>query len=118
MNHDTTLAAATLIELLQQRAETYRDKVAFSFSYDGDDVNRTQLTYADLDRRARAIAATLQRLGAAGERVLVLCRPGLDSIAGFFGCIYAGAVAVPVHERLAPRLSSVVPDAHARFADR
>ncbi|OCB52773.1 fatty-acid--CoA ligase [Mycobacterium vulneris] len=116
MNHDTTLAAATLMDLLQQRAETYRDKVAFSFSYDGDDVNRTQLTYADLDRRARAIASTLQRLGAAGERVLVLCRPGLDSIAGFFGCIYAGAVAVPVHERLAPRLSSVVPDAHARFA--
>lgn len=116
MNHDTNLAAATLMDLLQQRAETYRDKVAFSFSYDGDDVNRTQLTYADLDRRARAIASTLQRLGAAGERVLVLCRPGLDSIAGFFGCIYAGAVAVPVHERLAPRLSSVVPDAHARFA--
>ncbi|OCB47350.1 fatty-acid--CoA ligase [Mycobacterium vulneris] len=116
MNHDTTLAAATLTDLLQQRAETHRDKVAFSFSYDGDDVNRTQLTYADLDRRARAIASTLQRLGAAGERVLVLCRPGLDSIAGFFGCIYAGAVAVPVHERLAPRLSSVVPDAHARFA--
>lgn len=116
MNHDTTLAAATLMDLLQQRAETYRNKVAFSFSYDGDDVNRTQLTYADLDRRARAIASTLQRFGAAGERVLVLCRPGLDSIAGFFGCIYAGAVAVPVHERLAPRLSSVVPDAHARFA--
>ncbi|MED5812348.1 fatty acyl-AMP ligase [Mycolicibacterium sp. 050232] len=116
MNHDTTPAATTLMDLLQQRAETYREKVAFSFSYDGDDVNRTQLTYADLDRRARAIASALQRLGAAGERVLVLCRPGLDSIAGFFGCIYAGAVAVPVHERLAPRLSSVVPDAHARFA--
>ncbi|MGA5542228.1 fatty acyl-AMP ligase [Mycobacterium sp. NPDC051198] len=108
--------AATLLDLLQQRAATYQDKVAFSFSYDGDDQNRTQLTYRDLDRRARAIASTLQDLGAAGERVLVLCRPGLDSVAGFFGCIYAGAVAVPVHERLAPRLSSVVPDAHARFA--
>ncbi|MCA4722432.1 fatty acyl-AMP ligase [Mycolicibacterium fortuitum] len=116
MNHDTTIAAATLIDLLQQRAATYQDKIAFSFSYDGDDQNRTELTYRDLDRRARTIAATLQRQGAAGERVLVLCRPGLDSVAGFFGCVYAGAVAVPVHERLAPRLSSVVPDAHARFA--
>lgn len=116
MLHDNTLAAATLLDLLQHRAATYRDKVAFSFSYDGDDVNRTQLTYRDLDRRARTIASDLQQLGAAGERVLVLCRPGLDSIAGFFGCIYAGAVAVPVHERLAPRLSAVVPDAHARFA--
>lgn len=120
MHQNTVLAvkaaAATLLEMLQQRAATYQDKVAFSFSYDGDDQNRTQLTYRDLDRRARAIASTLQELGAAGERVLVLCRPGLDSVAGFFGCIYAGAVAVPVHERLAPRLSSVVPDAHARFA--
>ncbi|WP_337958187.1 fatty acyl-AMP ligase [Mycolicibacterium septicum] len=109
-------AAATLMDLLRQRAETYRDKVAFSFSYNGDGENLTQLTYRELDLRARAIAADLQQQGAAGERVLVLCRPGLDSIAGFFGCIYAGAVAIPVHERLAPRLSSVVPDAHARFA--
>ncbi|WP_166903321.1 fatty acyl-AMP ligase [Mycobacterium sp. DL440] len=116
MHQNTALTAATLLDLLQQRAATYQDKVAFSFSYDGDDQNRTQLTYRDLDRRARAIASTLHDLGAVGERVLVLCRPGLDSIAGFFGCVYAGAVAVPVHERLAPRLSSVVPDAHARFA--
>jgi acyl-CoA synthetase (AMP-forming)/AMP-acid ligase II len=109
-------AAATLMDLLRQRAETYRDKVAFSFSYNGDGENLTQLTYRELDARARAIASDLQQQGAAGARVLVLCRPGLDSIAGFFGCIYAGAVAIPVHERLAPRLSSVVPDAHARFA--
>ncbi|MFN6550759.1 fatty acyl-AMP ligase [Mycolicibacterium septicum] len=106
----------TLMDLLRQRAETYGDKVAFSFSYNGDGENLTQLTYRELDARARAIASDLHQQGAAGERVLVLCRPGLDSIAGFFGCIYAGAVAIPVHERLAPRLSSVVPDAHARFA--
>lgn len=116
MHDDTALTAATLMDLLRQRAATYRDKVAFSFSYNGDGENLTQLTYEELDLRARAIASDLQQQGAAGERVLVLCRPGLDSVAGFFGCIYAGAVAVPVHERLAPRLSSVVPDAHARFA--
>ena len=69
-----------------------------------------------MDLKARAIGAELHQLGAAGERVLVLCRPGLDCIAGFFGCIYAGAVAIPVHERLAPRLSAVVPDARASFA--
>ncbi|BBY79182.1 fatty acyl-AMP ligase [Mycolicibacterium pulveris] len=115
MPEDMTPAAATLVDLLQQRAAAYRDKVAFSFSYNGDGEDRTQLTYQELDARARAIASSLQQRGAAGERVLVLCRPGLDSIAGYFGCIYAGAVAVPVHERLAPRLSSVVPDAQARF---
>lgn len=110
------LAEDTLLELLRERAERYDDKVAFGFSYEGDGDHSSELTFRDLDTRARAIAAELQRKGATGERVLVLCRPGLDHIAGFFGCIYAGAVAVPVHERLAPRLSSVVPDARARFA--
>ena len=105
MPQDTTPTAATLLDLLRQRAEGYRDKVAFSFSYNGDEEQRTQLTYHELDIKARAIASNLQEQGAVGERVLVLCRPGLDHVAGFFGCIYAGAVAVPVHERLAPRLS-------------
>lgn len=106
----------TLVDLLRRQAERYQDKVAFSFSYNGDDDGRTELSYRDLDLRARAIASNLQRQGAAGERVLVLVRPGLDFIAGFFGCLYAGAVAVPVHQRLAPRLAVVVPDAQARCA--
>lgn len=116
MPEDTTLTPRTLVDLLRQRAERYEDKVAFSFSYNGDDENPTQITYRELDVRARAIAASLQAQGAAGERVLVLCSPGLDPVAGFFGCAYAGAVAVPVHQRLAPRLKSVVPDAQASFA--
>lgn len=116
MSKHAKLTDDTLLELLRQRAARYADKVAFAFSYHGDGENTSVLTYRDLDTRARAIAAELQSKGAAGERVLVLCRPGLDHIAGFFGCVYAGAVAVPVHERLAPRLSSVVPDARARFA--
>ncbi|ODR11904.1 fatty-acid--CoA ligase [Mycolicibacillus koreensis] len=105
-----------MTELLRKQADRHRDKLAFSFSYHGDDENRSQISYSELDTRARSIAATLQTRGAAGERVLVLCRPGLDCIAAYFGCVYTGAVAVPVHERLLPRLTSVVPDAQARFA--
>lgn len=108
--------AATLVELLQRQAERYRDKVAFSFSYHGDDADRVALSYAQLDAGARAIAAELQRQGATGQRVLVFCRPGLDHIVGFFGCLYAGAIAIPVHQRQAPRLSAVIPDAQASFA--
>jgi acyl-CoA synthetase (AMP-forming)/AMP-acid ligase II len=107
---------ATLVDLLRQQAERYRDKVAFSFSYNGDDEDRSQLTYRELDLKARAIGASLQQQGAAGERALVICRPGLDAVASFFGCLYAGAVAVPVHQKLAPRLGSVVPNAQASFA--
>ena len=108
--------ANTLVDLLQGQAERYGDKVAFAFSYHGDGVDESRLTFREVDLKARAIAAHLQRQGAAGQRVLVFCRPGLDAITGYFGCLYAGAIAVPVHERLAPRLSSVIPDARASFA--
>lgn len=108
--------AHTLVEVLQRQAECQGDKVAFRFSCNGDGENTSQLSYHELDLRARAIAANLQRRGAAGQRVLVFCRPGLEGIVGYFGCLYAGAIPVPVHERLAPRLSSVVPNAQARFA--
>lgn len=79
----------------------------------------SRLTYRELDIKARAIASTLQRLGAGGERVLVLCPSGLDFVASFFGCIYAGAVAVPVHppvrNRVMGRVASIVADVQAGF---
>ncbi|MGH3969963.1 MAG: fatty acyl-AMP ligase [Mycobacterium sp.] len=105
------------MELLCQQAARCGEKVAFSFSYHGDGRDSAQVTYQELDTRARAIGAGLQRLGAnEGSPVLVLCRPGLDGIAGMFGCWYAGAIAVPVSERVGPALSSVIADVRAGFA--
>lgn len=116
MPEDTedTAAARTLVDLLRRQADRHRDKAAFIFAPDGTE-EQARLTYAELDRRARAIAAGLQQQGAAGRRVLTVCRPGLDSVAAYFGCLYAGAVAVPVQDRLA-RLALVAPDARAGFA--
>ncbi|MGB3332111.1 MAG: fatty acyl-AMP ligase [Mycobacterium sp.] len=110
------LALETLIDLMQQQAARLGDTPAFIFCPEGD-IEEDRITYRELDRRARSIATTLQRQGAAGERVLVLCRPGVDSIVGLFGCFYAGAVAVPVDEHWPiRRIETVVPEADARFA--
>lgn len=114
MPEDNSAAARTLVELLRLRAERYQDKPAFVFAPDGAQ-EQSRLTYTELDCRARTIAAELQQHGAAGRRVLVVCRPGLDSVAAYFGCLYAGAVAVPVQDRLA-RLTLIAPDARAGFA--
>ncbi|HZC09855.1 MAG TPA: acyltransferase domain-containing protein, partial [Mycobacterium sp.] len=109
---------------MRQRAEQYPDKVAFDYCHyvaRGEErgEQHSRLTYHELDIKARAIASTLQRLGAAGERVLVLCPSGLDFLASFFGCIYAGAVAVPVHppvrNRVVDRVASIVANAQAGF---
>ncbi|ORW14883.1 fatty-acid--CoA ligase [Mycolicibacter nonchromogenicus] len=106
--------AHTLVDMLRIQADRYGDKVAFNFAPDGDKI-MASLTYRELDDKARAVAADLQHQGAAGQRVLAICRPGLDSIISIFACFYAGAIAVPVDTPLA-RLKLVAPDARASFA--
>ncbi|ALK32389.1 non-ribosomal peptide synthetase [Burkholderia plantarii] len=69
---------------------------AFRFLTD-DVVEAPRLSFAELDRRATAIAARLARECPRGEPVLLLYRPGLDFIAAFFGCLYAGCAAVPAY---------------------
>ncbi|HWS93030.1 MAG TPA: fatty acyl-AMP ligase, partial [Mycobacterium sp.] len=121
MPEDTPFTARTVVDVARHRAERCRDKLAFDYCHHspaGEEHSR--LTYHELDIKARAIASTLQRQGAAGERVLVLCPSGLDFVAGLFGCLYAGAIAVPVHppvrSRVIGRVASIVADTHARFA--
>lgn len=86
----------SLVELLRMRALQEPDKLAYTFLVDGNN-REIELTYAELDRRARAIATRLRELGGLGDRVMLLYPAGLEFIAGFFGCLYAGMVAVPAY---------------------
>ena len=111
--------SATLIELLDQRALQQPDQLAYTFLFDGE-TSELQLTYRELQRRAQAIAAALRLAKAKGERALLLYPPGLNFIEGFFGCLYAGVVAVPIYppdpaklNRTLPRLQAVIADAQA-----
>lgn len=55
-------------------------------------------TYAEIDQRAPAPSVPICKLwGVTGERVLLVLPFGVDFITGFFGCLYAGAVAVPLY---------------------
>ncbi|HEX8161810.1 MAG TPA: amino acid adenylation domain-containing protein [Pyrinomonadaceae bacterium] len=109
----------TLIELLRRRAQRQPHQLGYTFLTDGESQEAT-LTYAELDRRARAVGAWLQAAGAAGERVLLLYPPGLEFVAAFFGCLYAGAVAVPAYpprrNRTPLRLQAIVASAKAALA--
>ncbi|MEW6028989.1 MAG: amino acid adenylation domain-containing protein [Chloroflexota bacterium] len=109
----------TLVDLLRQRAEQYPVNLAYRFlEDDGSDI--LAVTYGELDQRARAVAAWLETHGARGERVLLLYPAGLDYIAAFFGCLYAGAAAVPAYpprlNRPVPRIQAIVADSQAKFA--
>src|SRR5688572_29005468 len=81
---------STLIDLLRLRSHNGPTLTAYRFLADSEDAT---ITYAQLDMRARAIAASLQN--PRPERALLLYPPGLDCIAAFFACLYAGTVAVP-----------------------
>ena len=78
------------------------------------------LTYGELDRRARQIGGWLQARGSAGKPVLLVYPQGLDFIAAFFGCLYAGAIAIPAYpprrNRRATRICCMVSDADVDVA--
>ncbi|MEA2563977.1 MAG: hypothetical protein QOH06_5481 [Acidobacteriota bacterium] len=122
MGKETVLAQESFIDVVRERAGRLGERCAFTFLGDGrdGDTPTERLTYAEVDQKARAIAADLQRRGAAGERVLLLFPPGLDFVTAFLGCLYAGAVAVPAYPpspgRGTGRLRSLLEDAKPRLA--
>ncbi|MEW6735629.1 MAG: MupA/Atu3671 family FMN-dependent luciferase-like monooxygenase, partial [Acidobacteriota bacterium] len=116
-----TTTNLTLVELLRTKARKQPDKQAYTFLL--DDESEDHLSYAQLDNRASTIGALLKRNGAVGERVLLLYTPGLEFIAAFLGCLYSGAIAVPVYPpdparlaRTLPRLLAIANDAKPLFA--
>lgn len=106
-----------LVGLTHGRARSHPEGIAFASS--STDHPDAAATYAQIDRRARAVAAHLQELGAPGERVLLAYPQGLEFIAGFLGCLYAGCVAVPMcppSRRTLDRFETIALDAGASFA--
>nr|MBA3468398.1 AMP-binding protein [Herpetosiphonaceae bacterium] len=112
----------SLAELLHQRADSDSSSGDYIF-LNPDSGKNDRVNYQELDRRAGAIAQRLGETCAPGDRVLIVCPPGLDYIAAFFGCLYAQTIAVPAYsltasriERTLPRLAAIVNDAQAHVA--
>lgn len=110
--------ASTLVDILQWRACHQPDQLAYTFLTDGE-VEEGCFTYAELDRKARAIAARLQQSAQPGDRALLLYPAGLEYIAAFFGCLYADVIAVPAYpprrNRSLERIEGIVTNAAAKF---
>ncbi len=107
---------SSLVELLCYRSQNQPSKTAFIVLSDGETETHT-LTYQELDRQARAIAHHIQSMVSQGDRVLLLYPPGLEFISAFFGCLYAGIIAVPASpprpNRPASALLSLMSDTQA-----
>ncbi|HEX4494454.1 MAG TPA: amino acid adenylation domain-containing protein, partial [Thermoanaerobaculia bacterium] len=114
---DPLQRAVHLVGVLRARAGERPDHPIYTFLRDGEG-DAEELTLAGLDVRARAVGAELQRLGIGDEPVLLLVPSGLDFAAAFFGCLYAGAIAVPAYpprpNRPDSRLQAIARDARPR----
>ncbi len=112
---------SSLVEILRYRAQHQPNQIAY-IGLENGETECGRLTYAQLDLQARAIAAHLQALGASGSRVLLTfpLSDGLAFTTAFFGCLYAGAIAVtawpPLNESLLLELQYKAADAEVMFA--
>ncbi|MCA9537840.1 MAG: AMP-binding protein, partial [Myxococcales bacterium] len=120
MASNSTASAAergTFVHILRAEAERRPDEIAYNYLFRSVE-EVTTITYGELDARARAVGARLIAEGLSGTPILLLYPPDIEFIVGFFGCLYAGAYAVPAYPpdparlgRTLPRLQSIVRDA-------
>ncbi|MFO0842623.1 MAG: beta-ketoacyl synthase N-terminal-like domain-containing protein [Gemmataceae bacterium] len=89
-------AVPNLVDLLRARVGEPGD-LGFRYLASRDGSVQAALTFADLDRRARAVAAALAERNLHGERALLCYPPGLEFMVGLYGALYAGLVAVPAY---------------------
>lgn len=113
------IKAATLVDILRDRAEEKPYQTVYKFLVDGE-TEEISLTYRQLEQKAKAIAAYLQSICTPGDRVLLLYPAGLDYITAFFGCLYAGVIAIPAYpprpNRSLNRIQNILQNAQTDIA--
>ncbi|GHH43606.1 type I polyketide synthase [Lentzea cavernae] len=92
MNRDFPL----LVDVLRDHAVKRADDTALVVLADGE-TEHTRLSYAELDARVRRLAARMQIVGLAGQRVIILLPTSVEYVVSILACLYAGAVPVPLN---------------------
>lgn len=119
MKSQLSLRFSTLVDALRAWADTAPERAAVVYLSDGER-ETARLSYRELDREARRVAASLLRVVEPGDRALLCFPPGADFVVAFLGCLYARVIAVPVYPprsvRHLGRLGAIVADAEARVA--
>ncbi|HEY4309301.1 MAG TPA: AMP-binding protein, partial [Pirellulales bacterium] len=110
------LECRSLVELLEQRATLTPNAIAYVRLEDGR-TESDSLTYAQMDRRARAIAVRLRLRYALGSRCMLLFTHSFDAMVAFMGCLYAGMVPVPIPAPVGSRVKRALPRVEAVMRD-
>ena len=91
---------STIVDILLGKATERADQTAYTFLADGDRESGS-CTYQELDTQAKAIAVSILTKVQPGDRALLVYpyTSGLEFIASFLGCLYAGVIAVTDYPR-------------------
>ncbi len=84
---------SNLFEIARWQAQHNPNRIALTFLPNGE-AEADNLTFGQLDERARALAAHLQQIAQPGDRAILLYPSSLDAIIGLYACFYAGVIAV------------------------
>ncbi len=113
------IKAATLVDILRNQADEKPHQTVYSYLIDGE-TEEASLTYGQLEKKAKAIAAYLQSVCSPQDRVLLLYPSSLDYITAFFGCLYAGVIAIPAYpprpNRSLNRIHNILQNAQTSLA--
>ncbi|MFE9862868.1 amino acid adenylation domain-containing protein [Streptomyces sp. NPDC005506] len=111
----------SVVDVIRRNVSERGAAVSYEFLADAGGVD-SKLSMVEIDRRARAIAVSLQERAKPGARVMLLYPPGEHFVVGFVATLYAGMVAVPVYPpdpmriaRTLPRLRAVVRSSRAEI---
>jgi acyl-CoA synthetase (AMP-forming)/AMP-acid ligase II len=110
------MAADTYVSLFRENAAARPGQSAVAFLGDGEEIT-AELTYTQLDERARRVADAIGRRLAPGARALLVFEPGLGFIEAFLGCMYAGVAPVPVVPPSPPRFDAGIERVKGILAD-
>ena len=91
---------STIVNILLNRSINQPKQIAYTFLADGENESGS-CTYEELDRQAKAIAVELLKQVRPGDRALLVYpyTAGIEFIASFLGCLYAGVIAVTDYPR-------------------
>ena len=109
----TPVPTGTLTQLLFESVERFGEKVAFGGILEE---GRRELTYSDVLRNARVVAAGLMGLGLQrGDRVALISESRIEWSQTDFGALCAGTPLVPIHSTLtASQAAYVLRDSGAK----
>ncbi|XP_067863961.1 disco-interacting protein 2 homolog C isoform X3 [Heptranchias perlo] len=99
-----------LAEVLQWRAQTTPDHILFTLLNSRGTIANS-LTCLQLHKRAEKIAVMLMERGHLqdGDHVALVYPPGIDLIAAFYGCLYAGCVPITVRPPHPQNIATTLP---------